>query len=271
MARGRGTLPTPGEGLKARARLNGASRRTQSPLSMLRQAPRARSTTPGLAVAAWLALALAASCAGPSRDVHLSPLYSNLSTAGGGREMEALAGVMRVRYPTPAGDWKSAAFRPLASRERLDDGTSLTRFLVPLGTQVEARGETVTQLLPVSRFSKRRTEEGEVEWRFFSLPGIFWSQDAKGDTWRAVFPLAGRIRDSFTYDSIHFVLWPLYMRTEREGRVSHHVLWPLFVYSTKPGLKTSWRFWPFHGVTHSDFYTRRFWLWPLFHKQRNLH
>jgi hypothetical protein len=67
------------------------------------------------------------------------------------------------------------------------------------------------------------------------------------------------------------VLFPLYMRTEREGRVSHHVLWPLFVYSTKPGLPKSFRIWPFYGVTHSEFYTRSFWLWPLFHKQRNLH
>lgn len=251
--------------------MNAASRRTQSPLSMLRQAYRARSRAPHLTAAAWFALASAASCAGPGQDVHVAPLYSNLSTAGGGREVEGLAGALRIRYATPEGPWTSTAFRPLASRERLDDGSTLSRFLVPLGTERETSDESVTQLLPVSRFSKRRTEEGEVEWRFFGLPAIFWSKDTKGDTWRAIFPLGGRIRDSFTYDSLSFVLWPLYMRTEREGRVSHHVLWPLFVYSTKPGLKKSYRLFPFYGVTHSDFYTRRFWLWPLFHTQENLH
>jgi len=238
---------------------------------MHRLAPRARSRAFGLAVAACLALACGSGCAGPGSDVHVAPLYSNLSTAGGGREVEALAGIMRVRYPTPDGAWKSTAFRPLASRERLDNGETLTRFLVPLGTQRVTAEESVTQLLPISRFSKRHTKEGAVEWRFFSLPGIFWSKDEKGDTWRAIFPFGGRIRDSFTYDSITFVLWPLYMKTKREGRVSHHVLWPFFVYSTKPGLPKSWRIWPFYGVTHSEFYTRSFWLWPLFHKQRNLH
>src|SRR5687767_10267090 len=99
-SRGRGTLPTPGEGLKLRSRLNSAPQRTQSRSSMLRLAPRARSRATGLAGAACLVIACAAGCAGPGRDVHLAPLYSNLSTAGGGREVEALAGVMRVRYPT---------------------------------------------------------------------------------------------------------------------------------------------------------------------------
>jgi len=255
--------------------LNGAPGRSQSRASMPRPSHGSRCDSPRRARAPFAALTLAlctaAGCAGPGTDRHLSPLVSDLSMAGGGREVEAVAGVLRIRHPTHDGPWGDAAVRPLASHERYADGGSLTRFLVPLGTQREERGERVTQLLPLSRHSERKLESGQVEWRFFALPGIFWSRDSTGGTWRAVFPLGGRIRDSFTYDSITFVLWPLYMKTEREGRVSHHFLWPLFVYSTKPGLPTSWRIWPFYGVTHSEFYTRRFWLWPLFHTQRNLH
>jgi hypothetical protein len=161
------------------------------------------------------------------------------------------------------------AGRPLGSFQRLEGGGHYARFLVPLGTDVEELGERVTQLLPISRYSRRAGPDGEPEWRFISLPGIFWSKDSKGGMWRAVFPFGGRIRDSFTYDSIAFVLWPLFMRTEREGRTSYHFLWPIFVRSTKEGLPTSWRVWPLYGVTFSEFYTRRFWLWPLFHRHHN--
>jgi len=217
-----------------------------------------------------IALALAAaSCVTYGEELHLAPLFSDLSTAGGGREREALAGVVRENMPAPDAPWSRWSLRPLLTKSRNTSGDSLMHYLVPLGTRLHDRREVVDQLLPLARFERRLDEEGP-SWRFFMLPGILWAKHPSGRVTRAFFPIGGRIEGSFTYDAITFVLFPLYLKTEREGRTAYHFLWPIFVFSRKEGLPTSWRAWPLYGASYSEFYTRWFFLWPLFHGQRNL-
>lgn len=227
---------------------------------------------PGLRLrGALLALAATAlgGCATFKEDVHISPLFSNLSSAGGGREVEALAGIVRVRYPQHDGTWNQWMLRPLASRERYAGNRSLNRFLVPLGTRKRVDDEVTTQLLPIFRFQQRLQESGREAWKLLALPGIFWSQDDTGRVVRAVLPFGGVIEDSFTYERIDFALFPLFARTKREGRTSYHFLWPIFVWSTKPGEAPSWRVWPLYGVNRSEHRDNRFVLWPLFHWHTN--
>lgn len=222
-------------------------------------------------VAGFVGLALAvAGCVSFEGELHLSPLYSDLSTAGGGREREALAGAVRENLPAPDAPWSRWSVRPLVTKSRNTAGDSLMHYLVPLGTRKHDSHEIVDQLLPLARYEQRLDDEGRTSWRFFMLPGVLWSQDPSGRVVRAFFPFGGRIEGSFTYDAITFALFPLFMKTEREGRTSYHFLWPIFVWSRKPGLPTSWRVWPLYGASYSEFYTRWFFLWPLFHGQRNL-
>ena len=216
----------------------------------------------------WAALCLAlgaTGCVTYDQEIHLAPLWSDLSMAGGGREREAAAGAIRENLPAPDERWVRWSLRPLVTKSRNSSGDSLMHYLVPLGTRARRGEEVVDQLLPLMRFEKRVDSEGRPTWKFLALPGIFWSKDHTGRIVRAVFPFGGRIEGSFTYESITFALFPLWVRTKREGRTSNHFLWPIFLWSTKPDLPTSWRVWPLYGASHTEFHTRRFWLWPLFH------
>lgn len=217
-----------------------------------------------LSCVAWLA-----GCASFDEEVYLAPAYSRYSRAGGGTESEALAGAVRLRNASPRGALTHWALRPLVSEYREPNGDSLTRFLVPLGTISHAGDEHVNQLLPVWRYQSGLDANGQPVWKFLSLPGIFWSHDASGRVVRAFFPFGGVIENFATFDRITFVLFPLYLRTEREGRVSTNWLFPFFNRTTGTG-GTSGRIWPLFG--HNSFegqYDRWFFLWPFFHWQHN--
>lgn len=232
--------------------------------------------TAGTALAVWLRLALAllaagsgGGCAGFRQDVHLSPFFSNLSRAGGGRELEAVAGVVRVRRKTPFGPVSEWAIRPLVSQNYYENGDSLARFLVPLGTRKIAGDERILQLLPLARYQQDKDEEGKVEWRLIMLPGVLWSKESSGRVVRAVFPFGGVIERFITFDRIVFALWPLWMKTERAGRTSYHFLFPVFAYGTGGGAPDTWRVWPLWGRTRTRHYDRSFFLWPIFHWHKN--
>src|SRR5262245_48734970 len=124
-----------------------------------------------LRVALVVALALcAAGCVTYDQELHVSPLWSDLSTAGGGREREGLAGVVRHNQPAPDARWSRWSLRPLVTKSRNSTGDSLMHYLVPLGTRLHDRYEVVDQFLPLARYEKRIDSEGRVSWRFFMLP-----------------------------------------------------------------------------------------------------
>jgi hypothetical protein len=217
-----------------------------------------------------LLVMLAASCATLDEDVHLSPLFSNLSKAGGGREIEALAGAVRIGRPTVGSAANEFLFRPIACHYDYAKDESYTHFLVPLGDIREHPGDTVTRFLPLYRFHTDLDDNGMPRWNLIALPGIFWSGDSTGRVARAFFPFGGVIDDFATYDRITFVLFPLFVKAERGGRTSWHFLFPIFEYvSDEDTGQKSGRFWPFFGISRQGGFDRRFYLWPFFHYQRD--
>lgn len=242
---------------------------------MIDECARVPAPTRARAPRAWLATLLAlslaglASCASFDQEIYLAPAYSRYSRAGGGTEGELVAGALRFRNESPRGALTHWALRPLASRYDEPNGDSITRFLVPLGSITRRGDEHVNQLLPVWRYQSELDADGQRAWKFLSLPGIFWSQDASGRIVRAFFPFGGVIENFATFDKIVFVLFPLYLRTEREGRISTNWLFPFFNRTTGTG-GTSGRIWPFFGHNRIEgSYDRWFFLWPFFHSQEN--
>lgn len=222
---------------------------------------------------ARLALALAlvglAGCATFDQEIYLAPVYSRYSRAGGGTETELAAGAIRFRRESPRGALTHWALRPFASWQREANGDDVTRFLVPLGSISQKGDEHVNQLLPVWRYQSELDENGQRAWKFLMLPGIFWSKDATGRIVRGFFPFGGVIEDFATFDRIVFVLFPLYLRTERDGRYSTTWLFPIFNRTTGAG-GTSGRVFPVFGHNrYEGRYDRWFFLWPFFHFQRN--
>lgn len=216
-----------------------------------------------------VAFAVSAGCASMESDRHLAPLYTEISRAGGGTEIEALGGAIRVRHVHPGGPLEQFALRPIVIVDRTTSGDTLSHFLTPLGTSRLSAGYYTWQLLPIARYERQILPAGDMEWTFLSLPGIYWARRADGRVLRAIFPIAGVTEDFLACDRIVFFLFPLYARTERNGRVTYSFLFPVFSYTVGEN-GSGWRFWPLFGTSKLEgSYERSFALWPIFHWQRN--
>ena len=223
---------------------------------------------------AGCALALTASlfvsaCAGFRSERHIAPLYSELSTAGGGTEVEALGGAVRVRRDRPDGLVTQWAVRPLVIRDQRQGEDFVMRFLTPFGRAERAGPEYGWYLLPVTLYNRHEHENAPSEYTLITLPGIYWSRTADGRTLRAWFPFGGVFERFLSYDRLEFVLFPLWVRSQRAGRVTSHYLWPIFSRTSGAG-GPSWRVWPLIG---NDIYEGRheqwFLFWPFFQWEHN--
>jgi hypothetical protein len=210
-----------------------------------------------------------AGCAAAGADVHLSPVVSRLRTAGGGSEVEALAGAVRVRRTRPDAPVAEWALRPLVSRREEVDGDHTMRYLVPFGIDRDYGEEHLTQLLPIYRYHSFPDVHGHPEWRLLVFPVLLWSGDVHGRVLRAVFPIGGVAEHFLSFDRLTFILFPLLLKTERGEVTSWHVLWPIFCTSSDVQGSRGWRVWPLYGSARAPSHERYFLLWPIFHYHRN--
>lgn len=227
------------------------------------RAARSLASAAGLAALASCASILFASCASTSDDVHLAPLVSHLSTAGGEEQWEALGGVWRTRRTAPGSDVVEWELHPLVCHDELGEGRALTRFLVPLGAQRSEPDRTQTELVPLFRLDREPDEHGKPSWHLYSFPATLFGDDSTDRKLAGVFPIYGDWERVATYDRIKFVLFPLYMRTEREGGTYHHILWPFFSFGRNGKGEFDGHVWPLFGVTKPGFSERGFMAWPI--------
>lgn len=210
-------------------------------------------------------------CVGAGAELNLAPLVSRYSAAGGDSELEALGGIVVTRRDAFTGQRSYWAVRPLVSNRYAPDGDGFTWFLPPFGfakTDASERS-AVGQFLPIARYAERELESGFQEWSLLVLPSLYWAKREDGSIQRALFPFAGLVEHFFSFDRAQFVLFPLWLRTERHGRTTDHLLFPIFTWSRGAG-GNAWRVWPLAGVNRWDGrYVRRFFLWPFFHMQSN--
>ncbi len=229
--------------------------------------PAPRVYRPAAAAAALALAALAPGCA-LGGDVHLAPVVSHLSTAGGGREVEAAAGFLRFRRPRPDEPWNEFAARPLYNRVDHPDGDWSTRYLVPFGWSRQRGTRYANQLAPLYRYEEQRHPDARTEWSLFTLLAI-WGHSNSDKTRKAVFPFGGVLDSFLSYDRVEFVLWPIWWKTRRGTTTVNRVLFPFFAWSTGEGTDV-FRVWPLYG--HSvkpGRWDRRFFLWPFFHWRRD--
>ncbi|MFT5284076.1 MAG: hypothetical protein ACI8TQ_000227 [Planctomycetota bacterium] len=234
--------------------------------------------SPGIRLLALLLLGCFSSCVSSDADIHLAPLYTRLSSAGGGTKSEALFGAViaeRDRHDGPLDAW---ALRPLVGWEREPDGPSgptplensksRTEFLYPLGSKNEGVRSSSNSFFPIYTYHWRKTKDGE-RWTLLTLPGFWFARDSDGGSSTAWFPIAGHVEDFLTYDTINFFLFPLYANATRGEAKSQHFLYPILGW-TFGGGESSHRFWPLY--THAEIdgvYDRTSVLWPIFHWQTN--
>lgn len=116
------------------------------------------------------------------------------------------------------------------------------------------------------------TGRGPADERFDVWP--FWFSRDNGnpdESYRALFPVGGVIKNRFGRDRITFAAFPLYSHTEKAGRHVRHTPWPFLRFTTGDGHK-GFEFWPLYGhVGREGDYDRFYALWPLAYRSaRNL-
>lgn len=222
-------------------------------------------------------LLLAIGCAGTGTEIHLEPVYSRYATGDGATETDSFLGLLRTRsgkesvwedFRDLEGDYESVTLGPIVSRDRRPDGSWLLQYAVPLGFTAYRKDETISVFVPLYVWTREPFPEGGHEWKLAALPGLLMRSNLEG-TQAGWFPLIGRFEDLFTYDRIVFILWPLFVYAERGEAVSYHFFYP-FLGWTRGGGESSFHLLPFYGRAKiENRYDRTYFLWPIFHFNRN--
>jgi len=175
-----------------------------------------------------------------------------------------------------------------ADKDPARDHTGTTSGVRPFYVQTQdATGLTTeaTMLYPIFVY---RGYSDTYRWSFFNLINVagpssaattattgqakafdlwpFWFSRETGSpdtSYHALFPIAGTVKGHFNRDEISWVLWPLYLHTERNGLVTTSTPWPFI--QTMKGTERGFALWPLYGSRGNDHGTHHaFFLWPLF-------
>ncbi len=205
---------------------------------------------------------------------------------------------------THAGEWNAW---PLTVRMQADDaGRPIqTDFLGPIGSLREFDSHEVFSIRPLyTRFEgeQRATqwhvlyplfnyyehERGHF-WHSFNLirggssrdgdvrdfdlfPFVFYRNSTEpDDSYLAVWPIGGTLKNRLFRDRIDFAAWPLFVRSQRGDEVRHHTPYPFIQRLSGPESR-GFALWPIYGQFERDDHYRRTWLlWPfLYHYEDRL-
>ena len=142
-----------------------------------------------------------------------------------------------------------------------------THLLYPLFTWQKEGGDRSFGFFELINF-RRQTDPVQPTVRTFDVWPFYFSRDTgrPADSYRALFPLGGTIKQRFGKDRIHFVLFPLYSGVDKNGRHTTHAPWPFLRFIDGAG-HHGFEFWPLFGHQGRDGdYDSRFYLWPLIYK-----
>lgn len=163
------------------------------------------------------------------------------------------------------------AARPLF-RRRVEGKSVETDVLWPLGHFRSDDEEGYGRFFPFWWWNRRINVDGheEVDWAVF--PFVFGGRGAPGESYFAVFPFGGTLRDFFTYDRITFILFPIYAETRKEpgNQRGYGILVPFTGWGSADDGASWWRAWPLVGRSQKPgHYERYFAFWPFWHSERN--
>ncbi|MDA3873459.1 MAG: hypothetical protein PF795_05825 [Kiritimatiellae bacterium] len=111
-------------------------------------------------------------------------------------------------------------------------------------------------------------ENSDSRWRLWSLPFYFQGRDTHGESYVALFPLAGSIHEFFFWDRIDFTLFPLYVKSQLNEIEATSYVWPFYSRTKGPGLER-FRVFPFYGYSDKKGVGRKtFVMWPFWNQVR---
>lgn len=111
--------------------------------------------------------------------------------------------------------------------------------------------------------SKVSKAGGPTDKHFDVWPFYFSHQTADPiDTYHGLFPIGGNIKYRLGFDHLSWVLFPLYVQTNKKDTTSTYTPWP--VVRVVRGAEHGFELWPLFGITNGPtFEHHSFFLWPL--------
>lgn len=161
-------------------------------------------------------------------------------------------------------------FRPLFARWKDSAGHLQETNVVYPFFVYQTDGETyrwsVLQLINRSgdRAARAAQRLPALTYETFDVWPFWFSRDTGSaeTSYRALFPIAGTIKNRLGYDRLSWTLFPFYGRAEKNGAVSTVTPWP-FVKVTR-GTEHGFALWPLFGNREKPgAFSRQFYLWPL--------
>jgi hypothetical protein len=197
----------------------------------------------------------------PLIDYRDSPAdgYSNLSILG------PLFKIQRRGYD------RDIAVRPFYfGTDNHRNGTDVADYLYPLAssdTSPEATRVQVLELYQKDIFHKDEVEKKEKGTMLF--PFYISGSSEKYGPYKSFVPFYGDLYERFWKDEYHFIMFPLYGRTVKNGTTTSNYLYPIF--SKTEGKKESgYQIWPIYGHSAKQgVYSKRFVLWPFFMQEES--
>ncbi len=185
---------------------------------------------------------------------HFGLLYDHFSlTLREGNRTEAI-GPLFGREQTETSSLLSIS--PVFSLYR-DSSVDATEsdFLYPLLSFDRFGPEYRFHLFQVIAFSGGESLQGGEKKRTTIFP-VYFRQEAPDpdDSYTAVVPFYGRLKNRLFRDRVYFVMLPLYLQTEKRGMITDNYVFPLFHRRHGAGV-TGWQFWPFVGKEHKEVIT----------------
>jgi hypothetical protein len=161
-------------------------------------------------------------------------------------------------------------FRPLFAQWRTATGElQETNILYPVFT-FRTDGDTyrwsILQLINRSgdRSGRAAKRLPALKYETFDLWPFWFSRDtgSPDESYHALFPIFGTIKNRFGKDRLFWAPFPLYVRTEKKGAITTSFPWPIL--KVTRGTEHGFTIWPLYGTVKKDgSFDRNFYLWPL--------
>jgi len=179
-----------------------------------------------------------------------------------GNQRNRYLGPFIERIESPKKD-TAHAFRPFYHRWHIEeDDFNRTEILWPIWVNRSRENSRYWRFL-LNFGWNWDVNDPESRWRLWLLPFYFQGRDAQGESYVALFPLAGSIHEAFFWDKIDFALFPLFIRSRKNDLVANTILWPIFSKTTGPGIKR-FRIFPFYAYNEKTGVGRKTsYLWPF--------
>lgn len=214
----------------------------------------------GLLLLASLSLSLAG-------ETNLWPFYVRQEDSPHGR-YDHSGSMGPFLSATDRGPVRILSFRPLWTR--FDDnqtGRVSDHILYPVLNWTEEGERHHGNALNLIRY---RRDSAREETFFQAFPFVFYQNTPRPeDSYFAVWPLGGVLKNRFWRDEIAFALWPLFVRTERGDETRTHVPYPFIQHLAGPHSR-GFGLWPIYGHFERDEdYDHTWAAWPFFYNLKN--